>query len=411
MSPTPDDDLSAPNRDGDDQMASDTTTRTDGRDPATDEKPAVGAEGAAGVTAEDAERGRAPWRRLIPAWALGLLVLAVVAAGGAWWFTTHSGLPDGAVLQVADEVVTDDDYRERQAAFKAMYGIEAPTGDDAAAFRRDAAKSIAVGLVLEDAARERGVTVSATNVDATLTSYVESFFGVGEEGATRYLDALGQAGASEEDVRTEVSRQLLVARLFQDVTTDVEPATDDEVRQAFAERRCDLQKPEQRELRNIVVPTRREAAAIRNGIARGVPFTQLTLKRSIDQATRTKGGSLGLLAAEDLEPDYAAEAFSVPRGEYFGPVESQYGWNVGQVVRVVAAGQASFEETRVPLAELLVDERRSAVWRTWLEEQLVAADVEYADEYRPDDPTAPPALDTELSAAGVGDGAASCGGS
>ncbi|MEN8674055.1 peptidyl-prolyl cis-trans isomerase [Nocardioides sp.] len=340
------------------------------------------------------DRGR---RRPTPVvWVAAAVVLALLAGGAFGW--SQRGLPDGAVLQVGDTVVTQDDMRERQATFRALYGIEAPSGgDELAAYRRDAAKSVVVSLVLESAARERGVTVADANIDQTVSAYVTRFFGAGDEGQGAFVDALGSAGASQEDVRLEVGRQLVVARLFQDVTDEVDEPTPEEVRAAFEERRCDLRIPEQRDLRNIVVATRSDAFKVRAGLNQGFAFKDVVARRSIDQASLEVGGRIGRLGRADLEEDYARVAFAAAEGEIYGPVESQYGWNIGQVTKIHPAHAATFEGTRETLAAKLLDERRTAAWRDWLREQLVAADAEYADGYRPEDPTSPPDIEEVLS--------------
>lgn len=335
------------------------------------------------------------------------LALAASVAGGVWW--SRQGLPEDTALIVGQHVVPTDELRGRLATVKALYGVEAPTEtarlDE---FRRDAAQSVAVGFVVEDAAAARGVSIPDEEVDAALAQYVTSFFGEGEAGRETFVEALGTAGASQSDVRAEVARQLLVSRLFADVTADVPVPTDEEVSVGFEERRCGLRVPLKRFLRNIVVPTRQEAARVVQQVRTGTPFFGLVAATTIDQSTREQGGALGFLSRTDLEPAYARAAFGAPVGGVFGPVRTQYGWNVGLVVRETPAREAELADVSDSLRVSLLDEERSAAWRVWLREQLEKADVQYGDAYRPADPLALPEVQGAPGATGTED-TADCG--
>ena len=54
------------------------------------------------------------------------------------------------------------------------------------------------------------------------------------------------------------------------------------------------------------------------------------------------------------------------------------------------AAAPPFEEVRDSLREQLLGERRLARWRSFLAQEIKAADACYADRYRPPDPDAPP---------------------
>jgi peptidyl-prolyl cis-trans isomerase C len=110
----------------------------------------------------------------------------------------------------------------------------------------------------------------------------------------------------------------------------------------------------------------------------------------LDGGTRDKQGDLGVLTAAQLEPEYAKAAFAAPPGTVFGPVQTRFGWNVGQVTEVVPSTQPAFDQVKERVRDEARSERALGVWRTWLGERIRQAAVEYADDYRPADPDAPP---------------------
>ncbi|HVK26836.1 MAG TPA: peptidyl-prolyl cis-trans isomerase [Nocardioides sp.] len=318
-----------------------------------------------------------------------VVVVLVAAVGGTWW--VNRGLPDDVAVRVGSTDVSVAELRGRMATVEALYGVTAP--DDGKAkdgFWRDAAHSVAVGLVLADAAKDEDVSISGNEVDQSLQQVITSFFGEGEAGQAAFTKALATAGTSEDEVRDELRRQLEVNALFAAVTSDVESPTTADVAAAYDQRRCSLRLPEKRQVRNIVVATRADAQDVLRRLRGGASFASVAAATTIDGSTRDAGGDLGLVAATDLETGYAEAAFAVRKGQLFGPVQGAYGWNVGRVDAIAPGRIPTLEQATAQLKQVLFAEGQSEVWRAWLRKRLEAADVEYGDAYAPEDPLALP---------------------
>jgi peptidyl-prolyl cis-trans isomerase C len=330
------------------------------------------------------ERVRRPWL-------IGLVLVIVAGAAVAAWRLTGDELPEGVAFEVGDTSVSTDDVDQRIEALQALYGVEVPDDKDGEdTFRRDAAKSMAVQIMLEAEAEERGIAVAEKDVSDTLQLLIDQRYPQG--GKVAFIDALGEMGATEDQVRAEIRSQILVSRLFDEVVGDV-TVGDDELRSDFEERRDELGTPVRRVLRNIVVADRATATQVLRQLRSGTPFETAASSYSLDEATRDDGGLLGEVAATDLEGKYADAAFSADTGELFGPVRTQHGWNVGQVDRVVESVPATFARVRTALRQTLVAEKSLETWREWLADVIADHDVTYADRYRPDDPDAVPDID------------------
>lgn len=315
------------------------------------------------------------------------LVLAALAAYLVREPAAHD-LPGGVAVQVGERQLTEDELETRIQALKALYGLEEPTaGDELDTFRRDAAKSAAVSMVLQDAAAERGIVIADKAVDDMLAKLIRERYPDG--GRSAFVQALGVMGASEDQVLEELEQQALVARLFDDITATIK-VSDADVTTAFNERRADLATPERRRLRNIVVKTRTQATAVRRMLDEGQGFGLVARRYSIDGATRDKSGYLGIAAAADLDRAYGQAAFAARKGDPFGPVKTLSGWHVGLVEDVLPGEAAELDAVAGELREVLETERAVAAWRTWLGGAITDADVTYADDYRPADPDALP---------------------
>jgi peptidyl-prolyl cis-trans isomerase C len=166
--------------------------------------------------------------------------------------------------------------------------------------------------------------------------------------------------------------------------------TDDELRTAYAERQGQLGTPERRTLRNIVAETEQDARAAADEIRSGAPFEQVAAARSRDGSTKDSGGLLGELSRAELEGPVGDAAFAAVPGELYGPVQGQFGWNVGRVDAVTPFVPAGFDQVADGLRQALEVERSIAIWRDWIAQQVSDSDVVYADDYRPADPDAPP---------------------
>ncbi|PXY20630.1 parvulin peptidyl-prolyl isomerase [Prauserella flavalba] len=325
---------------------------------------------------------------------LAVVLVLLLGGGTAGYFWWKSGeLPDGVAFRVGDKMVTVDDVNKEMDTLRALYGVQRPTDANALdRYWRDGAKAQAVSIVLDDAARAQNITIADKTARDVLSRYIAQQIGEGPSARDEFVRALGNAGTSEQAVLTEIKRQLALNQLFDQVTAG-QTVTDEEVRQAFDQRRAQLGTPERRHLRNIVVRTKEEADQVLADIRGGSTFEDVAARTSLD-STRTAGGDLGELSSDQLDESYRGPAFSARPGTVFGPVQNEHGWNVGKVEQVLPPIPAEFEQVKGRLKDTLLLEKSLRVWRDWLAEQIKRADVQYADRYLPADPDAPPGDDS-----------------
>ncbi|SBW22819.1 parvulin-like peptidyl-prolyl isomerase [Candidatus Protofrankia californiensis] len=230
-----------------------------------------------------------------------------------------------------------------------------------------------------------------------LGRFIEQQFGNGSDARERFVQALGTVGTNEQAVLTEIKRQLAINQLFQR-TAGTPAISDAELHTQFDQHKDQLATPERRDLRNIVVSSQAEADQVVRDAAAGTPFELLAQQRSLDGSTRDGGGALGVVTASQLDSGYAPVAFAAPPGAVFGPVQTQYGWNVGKVIQIIPPAPAVFDQVKDSLRQQVQLERQLGAWRGWLTGAIRNAHVRYAAGYRPADPDSPP-QDTSATAA------------
>lgn len=316
----------------------------------------------------------------------GASALVVLLAGSGTQLVVREafGLPDGAAFQVGDRVISEGEYQRQAHLLKALYGVEAPPdGSRADQFRKQSAKAIAVGMVVDDAAAQQGVQVSGKQARDYLDKYIEERFPQGRE---QFTDMLGQNGISEKNVLGELKKQLATGRLFENVTRGIKAPTSGDLKKEYERRKRELVKPEKRRIRNIVVASRKEADEVLRAAQSGRDFGSVARERSLDGKTKDKGGDLGYLTKSDLQKNYSGEAFKVKQDALFGPVKTKDGWNVGYVSDIKPETQLTLAEIRDEFRESVHRERKMSRWDSWLTEQIRNADVTYAEKYQPKNP-------------------------
>lgn len=330
--------------------------------------------------------------------AAAVAALAAIAAVVALvWRPWQDDAPKDTAFRVGDQVVKVSDLSRRNDSLRALYGIEEPLEEKALdKFRRQAAKSMAISIVLDRAVKDEGIEVPEADLDKAMDDFLKAQFD-GDRDA--FLDALGNVNTSEKAVREEVERQLALRLLLAEIAKDV-TVSDEEVQAAFTERKASLDLPERREVSNIVVATQKEAAAIRTKLDRGQDVAALARTNSLDEATRDTGGELGAVSLAEFEPAVGKVVFKAGAGTAYGPVEGSFGWNVGVVTKVLPPEEATLAKVGPDLRNLLKAEKAQSEWSTWLEKELRAADIRYEKPYRPEDPYDVSAWETDQTGAG-----------
>jgi peptidyl-prolyl cis-trans isomerase C len=321
---------------------------------------------------------------------LGVVALALVAAGSTTELVIQrlTALPSDAVFRMDGELMTQQQYQQRLHLLGAVYGVQEPT--DAAAkdtFLRTAAKAVAVDDLVDRAAQQQGIVISDSTARGQLNTVIAQTSG----GENAFVAQLGAVGLSEADVLSEIKRTMASSQLYTKITAKVPVVSGQAAQQYYSAHTAAMAAPESRHLLNIVVSSKQTAQNVLNQAKAGTSFATLAAQNSLDASTKDKGGDLGSVTAVALDQNYAAVAFAAAQGGFFGPVQTQYGWNVGQVVGITPANPRTFTQVETELKAEMQTSAKLKVWSTWLADTIKSANVEYASQYAPTNPDSPPA--------------------
>jgi len=294
----------------------------------------------------------------------------------------------GEAMKVEGTKVSSPEYQRRLELLRALYDVRPP--EDAAklaAFRGDAAKGMAVAVLVAHDVEKRHLQAADKTVRDGLDRFIAQRYPQG--GRDQFVQALGNYGVSEQDVLDEFRRLLETRALFQAVTADIKVG-EDQITKTFEQRKDQLAVPDTRHLRHLVVKTEDDAKKALNRIKGAETFEQVAKDVSLDASTKDQGGDLGNVSKAQLDPAFGNAAFAAAKGDTFGPVQTKNGWHVGLVVDITPGHPVTLAEVHDKLRDTLVAEAQLTAWRNYLAERIRTAPACYAKDNRPADPKAPP---------------------
>lgn len=311
--------------------------------------------------------------------AMGLLALLVVGSGTAVAVDRITAVPEGAVARVGDTVITEQYLAQETSMMTALSGQEPP------ADKTLLAKDAVVNQVMADTAAAHGIVIADKTANDKLTELLERSYPRGRDDFTAVL---AKAGVPESVVLDEIKRRLAGQQLFEQITKDVPPPTDEDVAQTYQQRKADMVDPEKRHIRNIGVMSQEQANQVRAQLDQGADFATLAKQVSQDEGTKANGGELGVATRREITDNaFGDAAFAAAPNSVFGPVKSENNvWNVGQVLEVTPSVPLSLEQVRDSLRSQLYALRKFDAFSRFRIDQLKQAHVRYADAYRPADP-------------------------
>jgi parvulin-like peptidyl-prolyl isomerase len=122
------------------------------------------------------------------------------------------------------------------------------------------------------------------------------------------------------------------------------------------------------------VASREEAQAALDRLKAGGKFTE-EARRSLDEASRLRGGDTGSVPRGALDPALAAAAFAAEPGALIGPIEMKLGWAVAQLVEKTLGDEADFQARKPGLTEYARSQVTAQARRHYLEQLRAKAKV------------------------------------
>jgi hypothetical protein len=320
-----------------------------------------------------------PLRFVLIAPLAALMALSLAACGSAQ--------PPAAVVNGAK--ITDAQLRANVPLFKFLGSIQnQPCGQAAggetpvAACSRFVLTNLIEEQIVTPYARSHHLSVPTSDVDQTINNLEQSV------GQSKVISALSAQGLTVKDLQALITRLLLIQQVGQEVTKT--NTTEAQLRQEYEQNKVQFT---QLNAKHILVKTQSLAEKIA-GEATPHNFGKLAKKYSIDTGSAKNGGDLGTVPASQLDQDFVNAVLQLSPGEISGPVHTQFGWHV---IELVSVQVTPFEQAK---AELLA-RGGTNVFLTWLKGRLGSASVEVNPRYGRFDPSTGTVVPVHSTATGL----------
>ena len=327
---------------------------------------------------------------------LGVVIVlgaALIATGIVAGVAGGGGMPGGAVATVGDDAIDKEAFEHWFAVAARTSGRpdaevpQPPDFADCVAGKRKAQPKPAKGKAAtkktdaqlkDECRREYGdlrdralqllitqhwIAGEAREVDVSVTdAEVKKAF---DEQRKRsfpkdadYDKWLAESGQSEEDILLRVRSDLLQSKIRDRITKGDDTVTQKQIADYYAQNKARFAKPDRRDVRLVLTETRAKAAKAKQALNRGATWRSVAKRYSIDRASRLQGGRLVGVAEGEQEPGFDEALFAAPKGKLRGPVQSQFGWYVFEVLKIERGSQLTLQQAKASIEQLVVAERK-----------------------------------------------------
>ncbi len=294
-----------------------------------------------------------------------LLIFALAACGG----DAEADVPADAVAVVGEQPVTKAEFDALMEQAERSYKSQDRPFPKAGSPEYNTLKNQAVQFLVQRAqfaqkAEELGVEVTDKQVDARLEQIKKQYFGGDQK---KYEQQLKQQGLTEEQVRRDIRAQLLQEGILKEVTKGVK-VTPAEVRAHYEKNKGQYGTPESRDVRHILVSSKREADRLYAQLKAGGDFAALARRHSKDPGSKAQGGKLTVSKGQTVEP-FDQTAFLLPTESISRPVKTQYGYHIIQPLSEVRPAKTTpLPQVRKSINDQLLQEKKNEAMADWVEQ-------------------------------------------
>lgn len=167
--------------------------------------------------------------------------------------------------------------------------------------------------------------------------------------------------------------------------------SEEDLKNLYEEQKAQYTTPERRKVSHILLAVESEEAAasvqekalkLRERLMKGEDFSNLAKEVSDDKESAVKGGDLGFVDKETMDPAFSSAAFALAKGEISQPVKTPFGFHLIKLTELTPAVIKPYESVK---AELSIHFKRNAAENKFYElgQKLTEQSFEHPDSLEP----------------------------
>jgi foldase protein PrsA len=202
-------------------------------------------------------------------------------------------------------------------------------------------------------AHKLGIKITNAQVQSALASAKKTQFST----AAQYQAFLKTSGQTAQDILYRVRVNQIYTKLTARHPTTVTSA---DIATYYNNHKSQFGTPESRNLRVVLTKTAAQAAAAKSALQAGQSWTVVAAKYSTDPTTKKNGGLLTGVTDNGQDAALSQAAFAAPVNKLIGPVKSQFGYYVIQVIKVTPATQKTLAQSTALIKQTLNTQKQTA---------------------------------------------------
>ncbi len=246
---------------------------------------------------------------------------------------------------------------------------------------KEMSEMLVANILLTKAAEKSSLVVS----DETLAEEVANIEANIPEGQT-LQDMLAENEVDLDEWKENLRKQLLIGKLVEEKTADIEEATLVEAKAFYTENIARFKVPESVTASHILMTfteedtdetkakKKEDLAELREEILAGGSFEEIA-KENSDCPSGQQGGSLGTFGRGQMVPEFEEAAFGMTVGDVSELVETQFGYHLIKVTDHQAEGVESLADVKDQLQAGLTSQKKQEALIAYISELKEKADV------------------------------------
>jgi parvulin-like peptidyl-prolyl isomerase len=292
-----------------------------------------------------------------------LVAVALAGCGG------DKDVPSDAVAVVDGTEIARSDYEALITQAKKSYKNQkrefpAAGSQEFQTLRNQAVQFLVQREQFEQEANDMDVDVTDKQIDARLEQIMKQYFG-GDK--TKYEKQLKEQGLTEKQVRNDIRAQIVSEKIFEQVTKDVK-VNDADIASYYEKNKQQYSQPESRDVRHILVKTKKQADDLYAQLQNGGDFAALAKKFSEDTGSKANGGKLTISKGQTVAP-FDQTAFLLKKNEISKPVKTEFGYHIIQPLSDVKDAKVTpLKDVKESIRQQLQQTKKNEAMTKWVDE-------------------------------------------
>jgi peptidyl-prolyl cis-trans isomerase C len=243
--------------------------------------------------------------------------------------------------------------------------FDALTAKDASQISRiktDIERDFIIRAIIEAWSKRENIVVDNKEIETEINKIRESF-----SNDLAFRQELSKQGISFNEWQKKMAYVALEKKVFQKITTNLPPPTDDEISRYYETNKPRFIHKEKILLRQIVLATEPAADKIHESLKTNKKFEALAASFSVTPEAKSEG-LVGWVERGMLE--VFDKAFDLPLNTASSTFASPYGFHIFRVEGKIPAGHQSIIEVKSNIIKELRGQREQALFKSWLDKEI-----------------------------------------